>query len=90
MDWQAHSAEEGLPVTLNPLLAYLSTRDLADIIEEIGIEIGSDAWQRIAQAIQNLAGIRDAVMHNQLVDDIALQRLYDLQAGIYEALSETD
>ena len=89
VDWQAHSADRGLPVTLNPLLAYLSTRDLAEIIEEIGTEMGSEDWQRIAQAIRNLAGVRDAVMHNQLIDDAALQRLYDLQAGIYESLSET-
>ena len=75
---------------MNPLVAYLSTRDLAGIIEEIGVEIGSKIWQRIAQAIRDLAGVRDAVMHNQLVNDAALQRLYDLQADIYKALSETD
>jgi hypothetical protein len=88
-DWQAQSSDEGMPVALNPLLAYLSTRDLAYIIEEVGSEMGSKAWQRIAQAIRDLAGVRDAVMHNQLIDDAALQRLYDLQADIYEALSET-
>lgn len=88
-DWRARSADKGLPVALNPLLAYLSIRDLADVIEEIGADIGSEAWQRIARAIQELAGVRDAVMHNQLIDDAALQRLYDLQADIYEALSET-
>jgi hypothetical protein len=90
MDWQTRSAGKGLPVALNPLLAYLSTRDLADLIVEIGIEMRSEAWQRIAQAIQDLSGVRDAVMHNQLIDDAALQRLYDLQADIYEALSETE
>jgi hypothetical protein len=88
-DWCARSADRGLPVTLNPLLAYLSVRDLADVIEEIGEDIGSKPWQRIAQAIQELAGVRDAVMHNQLIDDAALQRLYELQASIYEALGET-
>jgi hypothetical protein len=89
IDWQARSADRGLPVDLNPLLAYLSTRDLAYIIEEVGIDMGSKAWQRVAHAIRDLAGVRDAVMHNQLIDDAALQRLYDLQADIYEALSET-
>lgn len=49
----------------------------------------SEAWQLIAQAIRDLASVRDAVMHNQLIDDTALQSLYDLQADIYEALSET-
>lgn len=89
VNWQMRSADRGLPVALNPLLAYLSTRDLADIIEEIGVEMRSQAWQRIAQAIRDLSGVRDAVMHNQLIDDAALQRLYDLQVDIYEILSET-
>lgn len=88
--WQERSAASGLPTTLNPLPAYLSTRDLANLIAEIGREMGSEAWQRIAEAIRDLADVRDAVMHNQLIDDDALQRLYDLQAGIYEALSEPD
>jgi hypothetical protein len=88
-DWQARSADKGMPAALNPLLAYLSTRDLANIVEEIGIELDSKAWQRIAQVIRDLAGVRDAVMHNQLIDDAVLQRLYDLQADIYETLSET-
>lgn len=89
IDWQARSADRGMPVTLNPLLAYLSTRDLADIVEEIGIELDSKAWQHVAHAIRDLASVRDAVMHNQLIDDAALQHLYDLRADIYEALSET-
>ena len=89
LNWRDHSADRGLPVELNPLMAYLSVRDLADLIAEIGADIHSQAWQHIAQAIQDLASVRDAVMHNQLVDDAALQRLYDLQADIYAALSET-
>jgi len=84
--WRARSARGGLPVSLNPLLAYCSTRDLADLIEEIGKDMDSPEWQRIAEAIRELSYVRDAVMHNQLIDDIALQRLYDLQADIYEAL----
>jgi len=73
-------------VDLNPLLAYLKTRDLADLISEIGVAENSKAWLAIAQSIQTLSDVRDAVMHNQLIDDGALQRLYDLQAAIYEAL----
>lgn len=89
-DWRTRSTERGLPTALNPLLAYLSTRDLADLITEIGEEIGSEAWQRIGRAIQDLAGVRDAVMHNQFIGDGALQRLYDLQSDVYGALAETD
>jgi hypothetical protein len=87
-DWQARSTERGLPTTLNPLMSYLSTRDLADLVAEVGAEIGSHSWQRIARALDDLAGVRDAVMHNQFIDELALQRLYDLQFEIYEALAK--
>jgi hypothetical protein len=87
VDWKARSANKGLPVDMNPLLAYLSTSDLADLIEEIAIEMKAEAWRRIARAIRDLTGVRDAVMHNQMIDDADLQRLYDLQASIYAALS---
>lgn len=87
-DWQDRSSDRGLPVELNPLIAYLSTRDLANLIEEVGSKMRSREWLRIAQAIRSLSDVRDAVMHNQLIDDDELQRLYDLQADIYEALSK--
>lgn len=86
-DWQARSARRGLPTHLNPLLAYLSTRDLADLVIEVGTRIESKAWQRIAQAMRDLAAIRDAVMHNQFIDDPDLQRLYNLRSSVYEALA---
>ena len=87
-DWKARSANRGLPVGLNPLIAYLSTRDLANLIEELGAESKSPEWLRISQAIRTLSDVRDAVMHNQLIDDNDLQRLYNLQANIFEALSK--
>ena len=87
-DWQRRSADKGLPVALNPLLAYLSTRELADLMIEIAIQMKSETWHCIAKAIQDLASVRDAVMHNQLIDDAALQLLHDLQADVYKALSE--
>jgi len=89
-EWRDRRADGGLAVGLNPLLAYCSTRDLAGLIEEIGAKMDSEAWQRIARAIRGLADIRDAVMHNQIVDDLALQQLYALQGDIYQALSQPD
>ncbi len=86
---QERSIKRGLRVDINPLLAYCYTPELADLIREIGIEIESKPWQNIAQAIEDLSYIRNAVMHNQLIDDLALQELYDLRIDIYEALSET-
>ena len=72
---------------LNPLIAYLSTRELANLIEELGAELHSPQWLRIAQAIRALSDVRDAVMHNQLIDDNQLEQLYKLQANIYDALN---
>jgi len=87
-DWQNRSADRGLPAELNPLIAYLSTRDLANLIEELGAKLHLPEWLRIAQAIRTLSDVRDAVMHNQLIDDSELERLYELQADIYNALSK--
>jgi hypothetical protein len=83
--WCADSIDRGV---LNPLTAYLSTRDLARLIKEISREMGSEAWQDIAKAIMELSDIRDAVIHNQLIEGSALQRLRELRADIYEALDE--
>ena len=87
-DWQNRSRERGLRTELNPLIAYLSTRDLANLIEELGAEMRSPAWLRIAQAIRKLSDVRDAVMHNQVIDDGGLLSLYELHKDIYYALSE--
>lgn len=89
-DWQCRSADRGLPVEMNPLIAYLSTRDLANLVENLGAVMQSRSWLKIAQVIRELSDVRDAVMHNQLIDERALKRLYGLQANIYQALSETE
>jgi hypothetical protein len=87
-DWRNRSLDRGLSADLNPLIAYLSTRDLANLIEELGGQADSPEWLRIAQAIRSLSDVRDAVMHNQFIDDSALRSLYDLQAEIYSAISQ--
>jgi len=87
-DFQNRSSDRGLPVELNPLIAYLSTRDLANLMEELGAKMQSTEWLRIAQAIRTLSDVRDAVMHNQLIDDTELDKLYQLQGDVYAALSK--
>ena len=73
---------------LNPIVSYLSTRDLANIIKELASIYNVKEWREIGQAIYKMADIRDAVMHNQLVDDEAIEHLYDLQIQIYSSLAQ--
>jgi hypothetical protein len=77
----------GLNVHLNPQIAYMTTGDLAQILQEIGRKADDKAWSKIGDSVQQMASIRNAVMHNQLVDEAALATLYDLRAAIYQALN---
>jgi hypothetical protein len=77
----------GLNAALNPQIAYLTTGDLAQILQEIGRKDEDKAWLKIAESVQQMASIRNMVMHNQLVDEAALQTLYELRAAIYKALN---
>lgn len=88
-DWRQRSEKAGLPAAINPLSTHLDTGTLAAIIHEIASDLKSAAWRNIANAIDDLKHVRNAVMHNQLIDEKALQRLYDLQVDIYDALSDT-
>jgi len=85
--WQAQSKRKGIFTEQNPLLAYCSTSDLANLIRKISIEIDSKAWEDISEAVQDLVPIRDAVMHNQLISDQDLGKIYRLRNSIYDALS---
>lgn len=88
-DWQRQSSEKGLSTSSNPLLAFLGMRDLAQLIAEIGTESKVRTWGRVSQALLDLANVRDAVMHNQLIDDDTLQKLYDSQYALYQALNDS-
>jgi hypothetical protein len=87
VEWRGQSAERGLPTDLNPLITYSSTRTLADLVDEVGHELQSREWQDIGRAVRNLSDVRDAVMHNQLIDDLSLNRLNQLCVRIYQALA---
>lgn len=86
--WCQRSESAGLPKGLNPLLAYCSMRDLASLLDEIGRVSCADPWQDIAEHLRKLADIRDAVMHNQLIDDEQFLSLTELQEAVYCALSQ--
>lgn len=90
IEWRNRSIARNMPARLNPILTYSSTLDLAELVEEIGGELRSPEWQRIAQALRDLAPVRDAVMHNQLINDTSLERLEALKINIHHALSATD
>ena len=86
--WRERSREHGLPVHLNPDIAYLSLNDLGGLIEELGKLMGLDSWLRVAKSVEQVVYIRDAVMHNQIIEISDLRNIYDLQNKIYSALSE--
>jgi hypothetical protein len=86
VEWRTRNQKYGLPVDTNPLIAYCSTSDLAELIDEIAQEMHSDRWQKAARAMRGLTQIRDAVMHNQLIDDRCLAEIMSVQAQIHAAL----
>ena len=89
LDWKERNLRRKVYSSkLNPLIAFLSTISLADLVREIGEEINSPAWIDISNAIREMSGIRDAIMHNQIIDDSDLSMLYDIQEKVYKALSQ--
>lgn len=84
--WRKRSRENGMDVSLNPLITYVSTGDLVELIREIAIQ-GDPFWDEIVSAIEKVAPIRDAVMHHQMIDEKNLESLYDVQVKIYSALN---
>jgi len=88
-DWRVRSLNQNLPVDISPLITFLSTRELADLVKVIAERINSDAWSKISQSIRQLAVVRDAVMHNQLIDLPEVDKLIELQAQVYVALNQS-
>lgn len=91
LDWKERSLKRKVEsAKLNPLIAFLSTTSLADLVLEIGQETNSQSWMDISCAIRDMSGVRDAIMHNQIIDDSDLSMLYDIQEKVYKALSQND
>jgi hypothetical protein len=89
-DWkQRVKNHQSVLSELNPTVCYLSTRDLANIITELASSYGMPEWRVIGDSIREMGVIRDAVMHHQIVDDSAIDHLYQLQFQIYNALAQS-
>ncbi len=85
-EWRRNSKENGMNVSLNPLITFVSTGDLAQLVREIAVA-GDPLWDDIVNAIEKISPIRNAVMHHQMIDEKNLESLYSLQAKVYTALN---
>jgi len=86
--WKKRSANKKMHTDFNPLITYCSTTDLADLTRDMGVERNRQEWQKVANLIEELVPIRDAVMHNQLIDETSLELLLSLQERIYYLLGD--
>lgn len=85
--WRQKKARTEVGAGSKPLLAFLSTRDLAGILSELASQTGVTTWNGIARALLDLSDVRDAVMHNQLISDADYEELQSLRTSIYAALN---
>jgi len=86
LDWKERSTKSGVEEGINPLIAYITTGDLVTVIRDCSSDT-NPSWRNIATAIEEIAPIRDAVMHNQIINEKSLKRLYELQAEILSLLN---
>jgi len=87
LQWRDSAAEKQVNTHINPLICYLSTRDLSELVSELSKERNSNSWLDVGDALREIAVIRDLVMHNQLIDDATSERLELLQEKIYSAFN---
>ncbi len=87
--WKEKSRKNGTTLEITPLIAYSSTSDLASLISDMSVVMALPHWGAISKSMVELAPVRDAVMHNQLIGDDALVRLVTLKEAVYSALNAT-
>jgi hypothetical protein len=87
-DWKNKSNSLGLSMDLNSLLCYLNTRDAAKLMKQLGSKIDNQEWIKIGQKLLEVSSIRDAVMHNQIIDKDDFNRLEFLNDEIDQLLAE--
>lgn len=87
--FQDKERRDGLLADTNPLISYLTTSHLAELLDDIGQQFDFDDWKAISQNYEKITPIRNAVMHNRLIDEKALETLYTLRTQIYAAMRET-
>lgn len=85
-NWRLRNQQSGIEISVNPLITHISTGDLVRLVQE-SVEYGDSLWKDILDTVEVLTPIRDAVMHNQIIDERSLKSLYVLQAKIYKALN---
>ena len=83
IEWKSRSVAS----TCSPLITFISTQDLSELIQESDWNGDKQNWIFIAESIDTLTDIRHAVMHNQIINDSVLGRLYTLRQKIFEAMS---
>lgn len=88
VNWRSRCQKKGLPVDLNPDIAYLSLPDLADILSELSMKRGTQKWEHVTSALNEIVSIRDAVMHNQLIEINDFDRILKLKNKINTAISD--
>lgn len=85
-DWRQRSYQNGIDIGFNPLITFTSTGDLVQLVKEVAVP-GDSLWIDIVNTIERVIAIRDAVMHNQVIDEKSLKSLYNLQVKVYKALN---
>jgi hypothetical protein len=85
-NWRIRNQQAGIETGINSLIAYTSTGDLVRLVQE-SVVLGDPLWKDILVTVEKLTPIRDAVMHNQIIDEKSLKGLYVLQAKTYKALN---
>ncbi len=83
------AGDADLPTEINPGMTFLFTKELAAFLVYLAEVLDSPAWVTIANSVEELNPLRNAVMHNQLVDLEQLDKLLTLRADIYRELDRT-
>ena len=81
IEWKGKNLKAGIDSRFNPLIAYLSTGDLVQLLKEIP-DTATRHLQQLANILEAVTPMRDAVMHNQLIEENSLEKLYAFKAEI--------
>lgn len=87
-EWRERCRENGLAVVLNPDIAYITLPGLAGMLEQLSIREESLKLDQVIEAVEEVVDIRDAVMHNQLIEFDDFEKILVLQNRISTAINE--
>jgi len=86
-EWRERCRKNGLAVALNPDIAYITLPGLAGMLEQLIIREESLKLDHVVEAVEEVVYIRDAVMHNQLIEFGDFEKILLLQEKISSAIS---